>query len=92
MRSKIAWTILILALTAIAVAIAGWLGGQGVAGTVFLVICIGLGAYLGVGWGGKQAAETEKYRQEWLSKRKFPKTENPPDSQTEPESNPKQSP
>lgn len=70
MRHRFVWVLMGLLVIAAGVSIAGWLGGDELAGTVFLVICIGLGAYLGVGWGGKQAAETDEYRQAWLAKRK----------------------
>ena len=53
------------------VATAEWLGDEGVAGTVLLVIGVGLGAYFGVGWGNEEATKTDRYRREWLSKRAF---------------------
>jgi hypothetical protein len=47
-----------------------WLFGPESAGSALLMICIALGGYFGAGWGGRQAAKTDQYRQEWLSRRK----------------------
>jgi hypothetical protein len=47
-----------------------WLFGPESAGAALLMICIFLGGYFGAGWGGRQAAKTDQYRQEWLSRRK----------------------
>lgn len=37
---------------------------------VFSIVAVGLGTFIGVGWGSKKATETEEYRQEWFTKRK----------------------
>ncbi len=60
---------MVLCAVAAVTALAQWLGGSAVAGTVLLVIGIFLGGYFGAGWGGKQATKTEEYRREWLGKR-----------------------
>jgi hypothetical protein len=63
---------ILISLLIIAVVTLGstWLFGPESAGAALLMICIILGGYFGSGWGGKQAAKTDQYRQEWLSRRK----------------------
>lgn len=60
----------ILAVLAIS-AVAGWIGGLEAGGTALLMISIGLGAYLAVGWGGDYATKVERYRQELISKKRL---------------------
>jgi len=55
------------------------------AGAALLVICIILGGYFGAGWGGNQAAKTDQYRQEWLSRRKETRQTPPERSPGQPE-------
>ncbi|WP_432246260.1 hypothetical protein ACRB8A_19970 (plasmid) [Arthrobacter sp. G.S.26] len=69
--SKTTVVVVVSALAAVT-ALFAFLGGPTAAATAFFVCAIGLGAYVGAGWGASQSAETEKYREKILGKRQSP--------------------
>lgn len=65
----------VLAVAAAVAAFTGlvaFLGGPAVAAAAFFACAIGIGAYLGAGWGAAQSAETERIREKILGKRPSP--------------------
>jgi hypothetical protein len=84
MVKKFIRAILVLLVVVTISNVAGWVAGPGAAGTTFMMIMIGIGAWVGVEWGGNRAAEVDEYRQELISK-KGKRAPTPPDQSTETE-------
>lgn len=69
MIKVVKWLIIVAALVGLIVLVERIWGSEPAA-MLSALIAVSFGVSLGVNWGGRRAAETDEYRQKWLSGRR----------------------